>query len=43
MRDLVRLDEAVTMEVGNEEIISLMKSMVPTYHAPQEVNDLVKA
>ena len=43
MRDLVRLDEAVTREQSNEEIIALMKSMVPTYHAPQEVNDLVEA
>ena len=43
LRDLIRLDEAVTRESGNEEIISLMKSMVPTYHAPQEVNNLVKA
>ena len=39
MRDLIRLDEAVTREESNEEIIELMKSMVPTYHAPQEVND----
>ena len=42
MRNLIRLDEAVTRESSNEEIISLMKSLVPTYHAPQEVNDLVK-
>ncbi len=41
MKDLVRLDEAVTRESNNEEIIALMKSLVPTYHAPQEVNDLV--
>ena len=43
MNNLVRLDEAVTREASNEEIISMMKSMIPTYHAPQEVNDLVKA
>lgn len=43
MANLVRLDEAVTKETGNEELIALMKSMVPTYHAPQEVNDLVHA
>ena len=43
MRELIRLDEAVTRESSNEEIISLMKSMVPTYHAPQEVNNLVEA
>jgi len=43
MRDLVRLDEAVTWEESNEQIIELMKSMVPTYHAPQEVNELVQA
>ena len=43
MQALIRLDEAVTREFGNEEIIALMKSMVPTYHAPQEVNDLVQA
>ncbi|MBO5340904.1 MAG: polysaccharide biosynthesis protein [Oscillospiraceae bacterium] len=43
MKDLMLLDEAVTDEVSNEEIICLMKSMVPTYHAPEEVNDLVGA
>jgi len=43
MRELIRLDEAVTRESSNEEIIALMKSMVPTYHAPQEVNKLVEA
>ena len=43
MRELIRLDEAVTRESSNEEIIALMKSMVPTYHAPQEVNELVEA
>ena len=43
MNNLIRLDEAVTQEFSNEEIIALMKSMVPTYHAPQEVNDKVKA
>lgn len=43
MHNLIRLDETVTREASNEEIIALMKSMVPTYHAPQEVNDLVKA
>jgi len=41
MQALIRLDEAVTREFSNEEIVSLMKSMVPTYHAPQEVNILV--
>ena len=43
MRELIRLDEAVIRESSNEEIIALMKSMVPTYHAPQEVNELVEA
>jgi len=43
MRELIRLDEAVTRQSSNEEIIALMKSMVPTYHAPQEVNELVEA
>ena len=43
MNNLIRLDEAVTQEYTNEEIIALLKSMVPTYHAPQEVNDMVKA
>jgi FlaA1/EpsC-like NDP-sugar epimerase len=43
MANLVQLDEAVTKEIGNEELIALMKSMVPTYHAPQEVNNLVHA
>lgn len=41
MRNLIQLDEAVTQEHSNEEIIELMKSMVPTYHAPQEVNEKV--
>ncbi len=41
MDSLTRLDQAVTEPISNEDIIALMKSLVPTYHAPQEVNDLV--
>ena len=43
MKNLMLLDEAVTDEVNNEEIIRLMKSMVPTYYAPEEINHLVGA
>ena len=43
MDHLVCLDEAVSRPVSNKELIQLMKSMVPTYHDPKEVNDLVGA
>ncbi len=41
MKALLLLDEAVTDQITNDELIALFKSIVPTYHAPQEVNDLV--
>ena len=40
MAGLEQLDAAVTTEppLGNEQIIALMRRLVPTYHSPQEVN-----
>ena len=40
MAGLEQLDAAVTTEppLGNEQIITLMRRLVPTYHSPQEVN-----
>lgn len=35
---LRKLDEAVTNEAGAGELIALLKTMVPTYHDPAEVN-----
>ncbi|MDO4315481.1 MAG: nucleoside-diphosphate sugar epimerase/dehydratase [Oscillospiraceae bacterium] len=43
MRDLKGLDGAIARRASPEELIALMKRMVPTYHAPAEVNDCVKA
>lgn len=43
MNGLNRLDVAVTEGSSNEEILALMKELVPTYHAPEEVNGLVRA
>lgn len=43
MSGLIRLDEAVTEGSPNEAIISLMKELVPTYYAPEEVNGMVHA
>lgn len=38
MSALVRLDRAVTEEVPNEELIRILRSIVPTYKSPEEVN-----
>ena len=38
MADLTRLDEAVTNHMPNDELIALLKSMVPTYRDPNQVN-----
>ena len=38
MSGLIRLDVAVTEGASNEEILVLMKELVPTYRAPEEVN-----
>ena len=38
MRNLQFLDRAVTEEHSNEELIGIMRGMIPTYHAPEEVN-----
>ena len=43
MAGLIRLDVAVTEGGTNEEILTLMKELVPTYHAPEEVNRMVHA
>lgn len=41
MDHLVCLDLAVTNNVPAEELIDLLKRMVPTYHSPEEVNGQV--
>ena len=38
LRDLEALDRAVTEELPPEELIALMRRIVPTYHSPEEVN-----
>ncbi len=39
MDNLMRLDRAVTdTDVSDEELIGTLRSMIPTYHAPEEVN-----
>lgn len=38
MTSLKHLDLAVTNEIPNEELIALMKRLVPTYRDPDEVN-----
>ncbi len=41
MEHLLVLDRAVTEENSKEDIIELMKSLVPTYRDPSEINDMV--
>jgi len=43
MNGLIRLDMAVTEGSDHREILALMKELVPTYHAPEEVNGMVHA
>jgi len=38
MRDLEQLDRAVTQDLPPEELIGVLRAMVPTYHSPEEVN-----
>ena len=38
MENLIRLDEAVTTQISDRELIALMKGMIPTYCSPEEVN-----
>ena len=39
MEDLETLDKAVTdNRLPDQELISMLRSMIPTYHAPEEVN-----
>ncbi len=38
MRNLEALDRAVTDGTSNEELISMMRSMIKTYHSPEEIN-----
>lgn len=38
MDALEQLDAAITSKIPDEELIALMKRLVPTYHAPEEVN-----
>ena len=41
MDDLVRLDEAISAKKQPQELISLLREMIPTYHDPKEVNRCV--
>lgn len=41
MDDLVRLDEAISAKKQSQELISLLREMIPTYHDPKEVNRCV--
>ncbi len=43
MEHLLILDRAVTEENSKADIIELMKSLVPTYRDPSEINDMVGA
>ncbi len=38
MTDLEFLDRAVTDETSDEELIGILRGMIPTYRAPEEVN-----
>ena len=38
MRDLETLDRAVSSDIDNDELIAMMRGMIPTYHSPEEVN-----
>ena len=38
MRDLEQLDRAVTQDLPPEELIGVLRGMVPTYYSPEEVN-----
>lgn len=38
MDDLMLLDRAVTDGTTDEELIAMMRGLIPTYHAPEEVN-----
>ena len=38
LRDLELLDQALSAHAGNEELISLLRRLVPTYRDPDEVN-----
>ena len=39
LEDLEMLDQAVTDDhLSNKELVDMLRSMIPTYHAPEEVN-----
>jgi len=38
MEDLLTLDRAVTDGIEKDELIGMLRGMIPTYHAPDEVN-----
>lgn len=40
MDHLLLLDEAVTRPYSNEDLVTLMKEFVSTYHSPEEVNEV---
>lgn len=42
MKDLETLDRAIMEQYSSEELIALLKTMISTYHAPEEVNASVK-
>ena len=41
MDDLARLDAAITENRKPQELIALLREMIPTYHDPKEVNGRV--
>ena len=38
MDDLLRLDEAVTRDIPPQDLITMLREMVPTYTSPEEIN-----
>ena len=43
MGDLLRLDEAITREIPPQDLITMLREMVPTYTSPEEVNSRAAA
>ena len=39
MDDLLALDRAVTDGTDGEELIGMMRGMIPTYRSPEEINE----
>ena len=38
MANLEKLDKAVTSGLDGQELITMLRSMIPTYHAPEDIN-----